>query len=71
RMTKALAARGLARREHETPLEFARAVGTPEVLAITDAYHRVRYGGRGLSPSESSRVEEWLRRIESESMEKR
>ena len=67
RMTKALAAKGLARREHETPLEFAQAVGTPEVLAITDAYHRVRYGGRGLTAAESSSVEEWLRRIEGES----
>lgn len=64
RMTRALAARGLARREHETPLEFARSVGMPEVLAVTDAYHRVRYGGQGLSESESTRVEEWLRRIE-------
>ena len=67
RMTRALAARGLARREHETPLEFARAVGTPEVLAITRAYNGVRYGGKGLSESESLKVEEWLRRVEGES----
>lgn len=71
RMTKALAAKGLARREHETPLEFAAGVGTPEVLAVTRAYNRVRYGGQGLSASESLRVEEWLKRIESESQEKR
>jgi transglutaminase-like putative cysteine protease len=66
RMTRALAARGLARREHETPLEFARAVGTPEVLAVTRAYNSVRYGGRGLTAAESARVEEWLRQIESD-----
>jgi transglutaminase-like putative cysteine protease len=66
RMTKALAAKGHARREHETPLEFAHAVGTPEVLAITRAYNGVRYGGRGLTDAESLNVEEWLRRVEGE-----
>jgi transglutaminase-like putative cysteine protease len=67
RMTRALAARGVSRPEHETPLEFAHAVGTPEVLAITRAYNSVRYGGRGLTDSESTKVEEWLRRVEGES----
>jgi hypothetical protein len=67
RLAKALAAKGLVRRTHETPLEFARGVGTPEVMHLTRVYNRVRYGGRGLSEAESLRVEEWLKRVESES----
>jgi protein-glutamine gamma-glutamyltransferase len=65
RMTRALAARGVRRREHETPLEFASASGSPEVLTLTRAYNRVRFGGQGLTPRERAEVEEYLRRIES------
>jgi transglutaminase-like putative cysteine protease len=64
RMTAALKGRGLSRNEDQTPLEFAEAVGTPEVLALTRAYNRVRYGGEGLSPAEANQVEEWLRGVE-------
>jgi transglutaminase-like putative cysteine protease len=66
RMTKALAARGLSRRADETPLEFAEAVGTPEVLAITKAYNRVRFGARDLTGAEAAEVERHLNALESD-----
>lgn len=65
RMTRALAMRGTERRRHETPLEFALACGSPEVLMLTRAYNRVRFGGHGLDERERVEVEEFLRRIES------
>jgi protein-glutamine gamma-glutamyltransferase len=61
RMTEALAARGLRRRAHETPLEFAGSVGTPEVLSITRAYNRVRFGAEHLTSAEAAEVERSLR----------
>jgi len=64
RMARALAARGALRREDETPLEFAARFGSPEVLTLTEAYNRVRFGGRGLGERERTEVEEYLRRIE-------
>lgn len=64
RMTAALDSRGLRRSADQTPLEFAETIGTPEVLSITRAYNRVRYGGEPLSSAESARVEEWLRGVE-------
>lgn len=59
-----LAARGLQRAADETPLEFASAAGIPEVLAITRAYNRVRYGEQNLSPVEAAEIEAWLTRAE-------
>lgn len=64
RMSKALEGRGLRRAEDQTPLEFAAATGVPETLTITNAYHRVRYGARNLSPAEVAEVERCLRRVE-------
>jgi transglutaminase-like putative cysteine protease len=64
RMTAALGAGGLVRRADQTPLEFAEAVGTPEVLAVTRAYNRVRYGAHDLTRAEAEEVERHLRRIE-------
>jgi transglutaminase-like putative cysteine protease len=64
RMTAALSARGLTRRADQTPLEFAEAVGAPEVLAVTRAYNRVRYGAHDLTRAEAEEVERHLRRIE-------
>ena len=66
RMSATLASRGLSRRPDETPLEFAEAVGTPEVLAITRAYNRVRFGARDLTGAEADEVERHLRRMEEE-----
>ena len=64
RMSAALASRGLARRADQTPLEFAEAVGRPEVLAVTRAYNRVRYGAQDLTRAEAEEVERHLRRME-------
>jgi hypothetical protein len=64
RMTKALSARGLNRDAGETPLEFATTTGIPEVTQITRAYNRVRFGEQNLSQTESSQIENWLRRME-------
>jgi protein-glutamine gamma-glutamyltransferase len=66
RMARALAARGLRRRADETPLEFAAGSGSPEVLTLTEAYNRVRFGGRGLNDQERVEVEQFLKRIEDE-----
>lgn len=66
RMMAALGGRGLARRADQTPLEFAEAVGAPEVLAVTRAYNRVRYGAHDLTRAEAEEVERHLRRIEGE-----
>jgi protein-glutamine gamma-glutamyltransferase len=66
RMVAALEARGLKRQADETPLEFAATTGAPEVLAITQAYNRVRFGAQSLSRDDATRVEEWLHRVEGE-----
>ncbi|HEX6185372.1 MAG TPA: transglutaminase domain-containing protein, partial [Pyrinomonadaceae bacterium] len=63
RMSATLAARGLSRRPDETPLEFAEAVGTPEVLSITEAYNRVRFGARDLTGAEADEVERQLKKV--------
>lgn len=66
RMLKALELRGLRRAGDQTPLEFAMAAGMPEALTITEAYHRVRYGARRLSPDEVARIESCLLKIEAQ-----
>ena len=66
RMSNALASRGLQRAPDQTPLEFASAAGMPEVLQITRAYNRVRFGEHDLSSTEAVEIEEWLRRLEGE-----
>jgi hypothetical protein len=63
-MAASLAARGRSRRADQTPLEFAEAVGAPEVLAVTRAYNRVRYGAGTLTEAEAAEVERCLRTIE-------
>ncbi|HYH84273.1 MAG TPA: DUF3488 and transglutaminase-like domain-containing protein, partial [Pyrinomonadaceae bacterium] len=64
RMTETLKSRGHSRRDDETPLEFAGTVNTPEVLTITRAYNRVRFGAQNLSSAEAAEVERCLRRME-------
>jgi hypothetical protein len=64
RMTKALEARGFHRTNDQTPLEFALSIGMPEVLTITRAYNRVRYGAHDLTPAEMDKIESWLQRME-------
>jgi protein-glutamine gamma-glutamyltransferase len=67
RMIRALESRGMRRAPDETPLEFAAATGMPEALLLTRSYNRVRFGAHELTTAEAARVEEWLRRVESES----
>jgi hypothetical protein len=64
RMLDSLARRERTRADHETPLEFAASMQLPEVITVTDAYHRVRYGKQILTQTELSRIEIDLRRIE-------
>lgn len=64
RMTKVLAERGLRRGKDETPLEFAGATGMSDVLRITRAYNRVRYGSQALSATEMAEIEQCLTRLE-------
>jgi transglutaminase-like putative cysteine protease len=64
RMTKLLAERGLKRGKDETPLEFAGAIGISDVMRITRAYNRVRYGSQMLSAAEMAEIEQCLTRIE-------
>jgi transglutaminase-like putative cysteine protease len=66
RMTRSLAARGLRRKKDETPLEFALATGISDVLNITRAYNRVRYGAHPLSSAEFAEIEKCLTRLEGE-----
>jgi len=63
RMLKVLASKGLIREPHQTPLEFAYAVGMPEAVSVTEKYNRVRFGEKFLSVSESAEIEHWLTRI--------
>ncbi|HEV2764154.1 MAG TPA: DUF4129 domain-containing protein, partial [Pyrinomonadaceae bacterium] len=64
RLVAALEARGQRRDAHQTPLEFAASTGLPEVVHVTRAYHRVRFGARQLTPDELAEVEENLRKVE-------
>jgi transglutaminase-like putative cysteine protease len=64
RMTNVLEARGLRREKNETPLEFATTTGISEVLRITRAYNRVRYGSQALSATEVAEIEQCLTRLE-------
>jgi hypothetical protein len=64
RMTRLLSARGLRRAENETPLEFATAIKIPDVVRITHAYNRIRFGERGLSDAEIAEIESWLSHLE-------
>jgi transglutaminase-like putative cysteine protease len=64
RLMKLLEKRGVRRDPHQTPLEFAAAVGISEAQAITNAYNRVRYGEEKLSTSERKQIEELLSQLE-------
>ena len=64
RLVTLLENRGLKRQQHQTPLEFASAVGMSEARAITNAYNRVRYGEQKLSASEREQIEQLLSQLE-------
>ncbi|HEX5887261.1 MAG TPA: DUF3488 and transglutaminase-like domain-containing protein [Pyrinomonadaceae bacterium] len=56
--------RGVLRDKAQTPLEFAGNLKSSEVMIITRAYNRVRYGGERLSSSEQREVERALVALE-------
>ncbi len=65
RMLKRLAEKGIVREPHQTPVEFAFAVGMPEAVSITEKYNRVRFGEKHLSKAEAAEIEIWLSEISS------
>lgn len=60
RMLWVLAEKGITRESHQTPLEFAYAVGAPEAIEITEKYNSVRFGDERLSSDEAGRIETLL-----------
>jgi transglutaminase-like putative cysteine protease len=52
--------RGVQRDKDQTPLEFADKQKSQDVMIITRAYNRVRYGGERLSAAEQQEVERAL-----------
>jgi protein-glutamine gamma-glutamyltransferase len=65
RMQKILATRGFNRPPHQTPLEFAFALGMPEAVKITEKYNGVRFGEKALTSDEARNIEDWLGNLES------
>jgi len=66
RMQRILAEKGAIRSQDQTPLEFAYALGDPDVRNITEAYNRARYGSAELTSDENAAVEDSIARLEAE-----
>jgi transglutaminase-like putative cysteine protease len=64
RLISLMEERGVSRDKHLTPLEFANTLRSNDVMVITRAYNRVRYGGQKLSPIERKEVERALFALE-------
>jgi len=64
RLTSLMEQRGVSRDKHLTPLEFADTLRSNEVMVITRAYNRVRFGGQKLSTTERKEVERALVTLE-------
>jgi protein-glutamine gamma-glutamyltransferase len=64
RLIALLEKRGAKRSPHQTPLEFAAALGINEAREITNLYNRVRYGAEKLSASERRQIDEMLAGLE-------
>jgi protein-glutamine gamma-glutamyltransferase len=64
RLVSLMEQRGLARDKHLTPLEFANTLRSNDVMVITRAYNRVRFGGQKLSAIERKEVERALFALE-------
>jgi transglutaminase-like putative cysteine protease len=60
RLLHVMEQRGVPRDKHQTPLEFADKLKSKDVMTITRAYNRVRFGGERLSASERQEVERAL-----------
>jgi len=65
RLIALLERKGIKREPHQTPWEFASAVGMNEARTITNAYNRVRYGEEELSASDRKEIDGLLSRLES------
>ncbi len=64
RMQRVLINKGFKREPHQTPLEFAFAVGISEAVNITRKYNGVRFGKKNLSSDEADEIETWLKELE-------
>jgi transglutaminase-like putative cysteine protease len=64
RLISLMEQRGVSRDKHLTPLEFADTLSSSDVLVITRAYNRVRFGGQKLSATERKEVERALFALE-------
>jgi protein-glutamine gamma-glutamyltransferase len=64
RLIRLMEQRGVLRDKAQTPLEFAGKFKSSEVLVITRAYNRVRFGGERLSVAERKEVETALFALE-------
>ena len=64
RLISVMEQRGVSRDKHLTPLEFADTLRSNEVMVITRAYNRVRYGRQKLSATERKEVERALFTLE-------
>jgi hypothetical protein len=64
RLTSLMEQRGVSRDKHLTPLEFANTLRSNDVMVITRAYNRVRFGGQKLSATERKEVESALFALE-------
>lgn len=62
-MLKELKKKGITRKDHETPLEFASRLANPRVDEITSAYHIERYGGIPRIGKELERIKKALAEI--------
>jgi len=65
RLIKAMEQRGVARDNHQTPMEFASSLRSTEAVLVTRAYNRVRFGKERLSSIEMREVERALNELES------
>jgi hypothetical protein len=59
-MQHLLAQKGIVRAPGQTPLELAVSTGLAEVLQLTTAYNRIRFGGGEVSRDEVMRLSETL-----------
>lgn len=64
RLVSLMEQRGVLRDKHLTPLEFANTLRSNDVMIITRAYNRVRFGGQKLSAIERKEVERALFALE-------
>jgi transglutaminase-like putative cysteine protease len=67
RMLTVLASKGFTREPHQTPLEFASAVGFLEAISITEKYNRVRFGEKNLSDEETDEIAKQLSQLKDRS----